>query len=157
MDNDQASLDRRLSSMLSEAGLRGKQIATSSYDVTFTSDLREWSVNVRMSEAWVMLRTFVLSLPTAMPRRLALLENIAQANASLSLAKFSLTDDNSICIDLEYRSEHVGADTLKHLIGLVVRIGDEHYPKLFRIATGDAALDALESSFKKPATEPEPG
>jgi len=28
-------------------------------------------------------------------------------------------------------------------------------PKLFRIATGDAALDALESSFKKPATEPE--
>lgn len=121
----------------------------------FTSDLREWSVNVRMSEAWLMLRTFVLALPAAAPRRLALLQNIAQANASLSLAKFSLADDNALCIDLEYRNEHVGADTLKQLIGLVVRVGDEHYPKLFRIVTGDTALDVLESAFKKPSTEPE--
>ena len=142
--------------MLGDAGLRAKQIATSSYDVSFVSDLREWSVNVRMSEAWLMLRTFVLALPTAPSRRVALLECIAQANSSIALAKFSLIDDNSICIELEYRSDHVTADTIKQLLGLVVRIGDENYPKLFRIAVGDATLEALESSFKKPTKETEP-
>ena len=156
MDNDQASLDRRLSSMLSDAGLRAKQITTSSYDVTFVSDLREWSVNVRLSDAWLMLRTFVLALPTAPPRRLALLETIAQTNAAIALAKFSVTEDHSVCIELEYRSDHVSAETLKQLLGLVVRIGDEHYPKAFRIATGDATLDALESAFKQPSQEAEP-
>ena len=139
--------------MLSDAGLRAKQVTSSSYDVTFVSDLREWSVNVRMTEAWLMLRTFVLALPTAPARRLALLETVAQINAGIALAKLSLTEDHSVCIELEYRTEHVGADTLKQLLGLVVRIGDEHYPKIFRIATGDATLDALETAFKKPAKE----
>ena len=65
--------------MLTDAGVRAKQIATSSYDVTFVSELREWSVNVRMTEAWLMLRTFVLALPSAPSRQVALLECIAQS------------------------------------------------------------------------------
>lgn len=146
-------MDGRLSSMLGEAGLRPKRVSESSYDVMFTSELREWAVNVRMSEAWLMLRTFVLALPEAPARRDGLLEATMQANAALSLAKFSLTEDRSLCIDLEYRNEHVEPDILKQLIGLVVRVGDEHYPKLFRIATGEATLKALESAFKKPAPE----
>jgi len=136
--------------MLKEAGLRAKRVGASSYDVMFTSDLREWVVNIRLNDAWVMLRTFVMVLPAGPPRRLALLEAALQANAALSLAKFSATDDSSLTIDLEYRDEHLNAETLGNLIGLVVRVGDENYPKLFRIATGDVALEALESAFKKP-------
>jgi hypothetical protein len=139
--------------MLEEAGLRAKRVGASSYDVMFTSDLREWAVNIRLNESWLMLRTFVMVLPPGTPRRLALLEAALQANASLSLAKFSATEDRSLVIDLEYRDEHLGAETLRNLIGLVVRVGDDHYPKMFRIATGDAALEALESAFKKPPKE----
>ncbi len=154
--DDQASTDSRLSAMLSEAGLRAKRVSTSSYDVIFTSDLREWSVNVRMSDSWLMLRTFVMALPEALPRRLALLEAAMQFNAAVSLAKFSQTEDKSLCIDLEYRNDHVTAQTLKHLIGLVVRVGDDYYPKLFRIATGDVTLEKLENAFKKPPSETDP-
>ena len=135
--------------MLEEAGLRAKRVAASSYDVMFTSDLREWAVNIRLNDSWVMLRTFVMVLPTPAQRKLALLEAAMQANASLSLAKFSATDDKSLVIDLEYRDEHLNAETLRNLIGLVVRVGDENYPKLFRIATGDSTLQSLESAFKQ--------
>jgi hypothetical protein len=152
----QASIDRRLSAMLEEAGLRAKRVAASSYDVMFTSDLREWAVNIRLNDSWVMLRTFVMALPAGAPRRLALLEAALQANATLSLAKFSATEDRSLAVDLEYRDEHLNAETLRNLIGLVVRVGDDHYPKLFRIATGDTALEALESAFKKPTGETDP-
>jgi hypothetical protein len=152
----QASIDRRLSAMLEEMGLQAKRVSASSYDVMFTSDLREWAVNIRLNESWVMLRTFVMVLPAGAPRRLTLLEAALQANASLSLAKFSTTEDRSLVIDLEYRDEHLNAETLRNLVGLVVRVGDENYPKLFRIATGDVALEALESAFKKPTNESDP-
>ena len=142
--------------MLKEAGLRAKRVGASSYDVMFTSDLREWVVNIRLNDAWLMLRTFVMALPPGAPRRLALLEAALQANSALSLAKFSSTEDASLVIDLEYRDEHLNAGTLANLIGLVVRVGDDHYPKLFRIATGDIALEALESAFKKPPKETDP-
>gem|GEM_PF-1351302 len=145
----QESIDRRLSGMLKEAGLRAKRAGASSYDVMFTSDLRQWAVNIRLNDAWVMLRTFVMVLPPSAPRRLALLEAALQANAALSLAKFSATEDSSLFIDLEYRDEHLNAETLHNLIGLVVRVGDDNYPKLFRVATGDMTLEALESAFNK--------
>lgn len=135
--------------MLKEAGLRAKRAGASSYDVMFTSDLRQWAVNIRLNDAWVMLRTFVMVLPPSAPRRLALLEAALQANAALSLAKFSATEDSSLFIDLEYRDEHLNAETLHNLIGLVVRVGDDNYPKLFRVATGDMTLEALESAFNK--------
>ena len=141
--------------MLEEAEMRAKRIGASSYDVMFTSDLREWAVNVRLNDSWVMLRTFVMALPPGAPRRLALLEAALQANASLSLAKFSVTEDRSLVIDLEYRDEHLNSEILRNLIGLVVRVGDDNYPKLFRIATGDTALEALETAFKKPPNEPD--
>src|ERR1700676_5613074 len=142
--------------MLEETGLQAKRVGASSYDLMFTSDLREWAVNVRLNEAWVMLRTFVMVLPQGTPRRLALLEAALQANAALSLAKFSATEDASLVIDLEYRDEHLGAETLPNLIVLVVRVGDDYYPKLFRIATGDVTLETLESAFKKRPKKTDP-
>lgn len=152
MENEhQASIDRRLYDMLEEADLGAKRVGASSHEVTFTSALREWAVNVRLNEAWLMLRTFVMLLPPSVPRRLALLEAALQANAALSLVKFSATEDNALVIDLEYRDEHLDAEALRNLVGLIVRVGDDNYPKMFRIAAGDTTLEALESAFKKPS------
>jgi hypothetical protein len=154
MDNESGRpTDRRLRTMLVEAGLRVKRVSRGAYDVTFPSELREWGVTVRMSESWVMLRTFVLALPPSGRRRQALLEASMQANANRSLIKFSLGEPNSLYIDLEYREEHVTPEVLKNLISLVVNVGDAEYPKLFRLATGDDALDALESAFKRDPSE----
>ena len=128
-------------------------MAANSYDVVFTSALREWSIRVRMTDAWVMLRTFVLCAPESPARRHELLETVMRDNAGLSLVKFSLSEDDAICLELEYRTDDVTSEKLKSLCNLIVRIGDEYYPKLFRLITGDVALDALETAFKKPASE----
>ncbi len=130
-----------------------KRVRRGAYDVSFPSHLREWLVRIMLTDAWLMLRTFVMNLPEPAPRRAALLEAAMQANGRLSLTKFSLADATSLCLELEYRAEHTDAAVLQNLIGLVVKVGDAEYPPLFRIASGDAALEALESAFNRPSAE----
>jgi hypothetical protein len=154
MDHDaDVYSDRRLRSMLTEAGMHVKHAGVGSYEVSFPSRLREWSVRVTLADVWVLLRTFVMTLPADGPRRLALLEAAMQINGRLSLAKLSVVDATSLCLELEYRSDHVDSDVLRNLVGLLVKVGDREYPQLFRIATGDTALDALESAFNRSPNE----
>ena len=139
--DDSSPLDLRLRSLLSDADLSAKQVGGAVYDVCIPAGLREWVVNVRMTEAWVSLRTFVL--------RARLLEAALLANGRTSLTKFSLGADNALSLELEYRQEHLDSSVLRNLVCLAVKVGEAESPRLFRIATGEAALDQLESAFNR--------
>jgi len=147
--DDSSPLDLRLRSLLSDADLSAKQVGGAVYDVCIPAGLREWVVNVRMTEAWVSLRTFVLSVPESAPVRARLLEAALLANGRTSLTKFSLGADNALSLELEYRQEHLDSAVLRNLVCLAVKVGEAEYPRLFRIATGESALDQLESAFNR--------
>jgi hypothetical protein len=149
MENDHSPLDLRLRSLLCDAHLSAKQVGGAAYDVCIPAALREWVVSVRMTEAWVSLRTYVLALPDSAEPRAALLEAAMHANGRMSLTKFSLADENALHLDLEYRQEHLDSSVLRNLVCLAVKVGEAEYPRLFRIATAEAALDSLESAFNR--------
>lgn len=153
MENDSSPLDLRLRSLLTEADLSAKQVGGAVYDVCIPATLREWVVTVRMTETWVSLRTFVLSPPDSQVQRAAIFEAAMLANGRNSLAKFSLVDDNSLCLEIEYRQEHLDSSVLRNLVCLAVKVGEAEYPRFFRIATGGAALEDLESAFKRARTD----
>ena len=149
MENESSPLDLRLRSLLSDADLTGKQVGGAAYDVCIPASLREWVGNVRMTDAWVSLRTFVVALPESPRVRARLLEAAMLANGRMSLSKFSLADDGSLCLEIEYRQEHLDSSVLRNLVCLAVKVGEAEYPRLFRIVTGEAALDSLESAFNR--------
>jgi hypothetical protein len=151
MENESSPLDLRLRSLLSDADLSAKQVGGATYDVCIPALLREWVVNVRMTEAWVSLRAFVLNVPETPQVRASLLEASMLANGRRSLTKFSLGDDDALSLELEYRQEHIDSAVLRNLVCLVVNVGEAEYPALFRIATRASALDSLEAAFKRTA------
>jgi hypothetical protein len=149
MEYESTPFDLRLRSLLSDANLSAKPLGGATYDVCVPANLREWVVNVRMTEAWVALRAFVMNVPESAQRRKALLETAMLANGRASLTKFSLSDDSTLCIELEYRQEHLDSEVLRNLVYLLVQVAEDEYPRFFRVATAEAALDSLESAFNR--------
>jgi hypothetical protein len=150
--DNSAELDRRLKAFLDEGDFNVKQVGSATYDVSFRGLLREWTVTTKLTDTWVLLRSYVMRLPESAPVRVMLLQAALEINGDLPLGKLSIEGD-SLYLDVEYRAEHLDSDVLSNLLRLMVHVGDDEYPKLFRIASGDTMLKALESSFqiRKPA------
>jgi hypothetical protein len=150
--DNSAELDRRLKALLDEGDFNVKRVGAATYDVSFRGALREWTVTTRLTDTWILLRTYVMRLPETAPVRTMLLQTSLEINGDLPLGKLSIEGD-SLYLDIEYRAEHLDSSVLSNLLRLVVNVGDDEYPKLFRIASGDVMLKALESSFqiRKPA------
>ncbi|MGP6157378.1 MAG: hypothetical protein ACLPYS_07710 [Vulcanimicrobiaceae bacterium] len=150
--DNSAELDRRLKALLDEGDFNVKQVGAATYDVSFRGELREWTVTVRLTDTWVLLRAYVMRLPESVPIRSMLLQSALEINGDLPLGKLSIEGD-SLYLDIEYRAEHLDPSVLSNLLRLAVNVGDDEYPKLFRIASGDVVLKALETSFqiRKPA------
>ena len=147
-NGDSQELELRLKGLLSEGDFNAKYAGPACYDVTFRGDLREWTVTVRLSECWIFLRSYVMRVPKSAATRAALFEAALQLNGRLSLGKLSIEEDGFF-LDIEYRCEHLDAVVLRNLLGLVAQVGDEEYPKLFRIAAGDMTLKALGFALTK--------
>ena len=150
--DNSAELDRRLKALLDEGDFNVKQVGSATYDISFRGELREWTVTTRLTETWVLLRSYVMRIPESVPVRSMLLQHALEINGDLPLGKLSIEGD-CLYFDVEYRTEHLDSSVLSNLLRLTVYVGDDEYPKLFRIASGDVMLKALESSFqvRKPA------
>ena len=64
-------------------------------------------------------------------------------NQKMCLTKF-VFGENSLVLELDYRMEHVNAETLGSLVSLVFINAEENYARLFRIVSGDDVLEALD-------------
>lgn len=72
-------------------------------------------------------------------------------NARHILSKYSFHNDNVI-LELQYRHEHLNADSMKGVVSLLTSTANDDYPRIVRALSGDATLERLERSFKSEAT-----
>jgi hypothetical protein len=146
---DSTEHDGRLRALLNEGAFDASRVASATYDISFAGELREWVVTAHLNEAWVLLRCYVMRLPESLHVRTMLLQAALEINADLPLTKFSV-EGHTLFLDLEYFAAHLDSYLLSTLLRLIVEVGDNEYPKLFRIASGDVTLKTLESSFGLP-------
>ena len=63
-------------------------------------------------------------------------------NRQMPLSKF--ISSSGLVLEIDYRADHLDADVLGNLIGLLHANAETHYPKIFRIVSGDETLEKLE-------------
>ena len=150
-DKSQAREDRRrLKSLLTAAGYTAQRMGDVTFAVPFAGKFRSWDVRISLSNSWVSWTTFIMQLPAAGPSRTAFLERVLEINDIMSVAKFVKAGD-ALTLDLEYRYEHLDNEAFRNLTGLLYSLAEEYFPELFRLASGDSALNQLEEAFKRPS------
>jgi hypothetical protein len=141
-DSDNPNNTLRLRSLFKEAGLKSTRANGGRRLTMFRGRTRDWTFWAHIYNGWLHLSTYVCELPTAATLRADLFDAAMTANQKMSLSKFVKTD--ALNLEVEYRDEHVDGTVLNNLLGLEVSNLEEHYPRLFRIVTGDAVLESLE-------------
>jgi hypothetical protein len=145
--NPQPEPATQLKNLLKEAGLQSCRIDAARRAMVFPGRLREWLVLARLTADWLHLYTFVCSVPDQPGLRARLFEEMMRTNAATSLTKF-VAGLPGLCLEIDYRAEHLDADTLGNLVGLFIVTAEEHYPKVFRIVSGDETLRELASQLE---------
>ena len=107
----------------------------------FTGRTRDWSFSVNFYNGWFHAHAYVCEVPAASCLRAEIFDAMMVANQKMSLTKF--VKGSGLYLEFEYRLEHFDGGTVSNLFGLAVE-NEEHYPRLFRLVTGDAVLDAFE-------------
>ncbi len=141
-DNNIRSNSLRLATLLKESNTTSFRLDATRRIVTIGGRTREWSFVCNIANEWLHIYTYVCEIPAAAGLRAELLDAAMQANEPMSLAKF--TKGAGLFLELQYRDEHLDAAVLHGLLGLMLSNAEEYYPRLFRIVSGDAALNALD-------------
>ncbi len=139
--NPHPSGPARLKSLLKAAGLKSFRLDATRRALMYFGRTREWVIIVRLDDQWLHAYTVFCDVPREAGLRARLFEATLKANAAGMLAKFGLT--SQLILELEYRAEHLEPSVLGNLIGFLHTMAEEHYPKIFRIVSGDETLDAL--------------
>ena len=141
-DNEFPNTSNQLRKLLKEAGLRSSRLDASRRLVLFTGGTRDWSFSVNLYNGWFHAHAYVCEVPVASGLRAEIFDAMMVANQKMSLTKF--VKSSGLYLEFEYRLEHLDGGTVSNLFGLAVEQVEEHYPRLFRLVTGDSVLDALE-------------
>lgn len=141
-DNDVPNTSNQLRKLLKEAGLRSSRLDASRRLVMFTGRTRDWSFSVNLYNGWFHAHAYVCEVPAASGLRAEIFDAMMVANQKISLTEF--VKSSGLYLEFEYRLEHLDGGTVSNLFGLAVEQVEEHYPRLFRLVTGDSVLDALE-------------
>ncbi|MFZ1123600.1 MAG: hypothetical protein WAN59_00475 [Candidatus Baltobacteraceae bacterium] len=144
--NPQSEPAIRLKSLLKEAGLKSARLDSTRRGIAFPGRAREWLVVARLNQNWLHLYTFVCNIPEEPGLRARLLEETMHANAALTLVKF--VAGPGLCLEIDYRAEHLDASVVGNLVSLLYHAAEEQYPKVFRIVSGDETLRELETSLE---------
>ncbi|MGZ3523041.1 MAG: YbjN domain-containing protein [Vulcanimicrobiaceae bacterium] len=141
---------RKLKSLIDANDYTAHRIDECGFEIPFTGKLRGWNIRAHLYNGWLSLSAFLMMLPSEGSARNALLERLLEVNDIISVAKFSKRQD-VLTLDLEYREEHIDAEVFRNMVGLVYSRCEEYYAELFRIASGDASLVALQAAFERPS------
>ncbi len=146
-DEEQRQRLRRLKSLATGAGFSVRRYS-SGYELSFHGKYRDFDVRCVLGGGWLHMSVYILQLPPAGVTRSKLLEHAAELNLAIPLAKFTKSDD-VLRLDLEYRDEHVDSPVFENLTNLLRQLAEEHYPEIFRIVSGQEALQSLEAAFQR--------
>jgi hypothetical protein len=129
------------------AGFKSTRLNERTRGVVFCGRVREWLVAVTEAGAWLNLAVTFCSVPDEPGLRSRLIERAMERNRWLGLLKFGALNQ-MLVFELDYRWDHVDANVLAELIRYIVTTADDEYPAVFRIVSGDAALDALGATME---------
>jgi hypothetical protein len=121
--------------IMSTEGMHGRRL------VPFTGRYRDWSFAVSLDSEWLTIQAFVCKLPDIATLKAALLEEAMAINHRIAIGKFALA--GALSLEAEYRAEHIDAEVLSNILTLLHNTAEEHYPRLFRVMSGDATLESL--------------
>jgi len=141
---------RRMKALIDANHYNATRSGDFSYLVAFTGKFRDWTIRTHIYNGWFCLSTFVLELPETPGVRAAVLERVVDLNSEMAVAKFS-RNGSMLKLELECRADHVDAPAFAAHIGHYYRLLEQHYPALFRIASGDEALASLQNAFERPS------
>ncbi len=151
MDKEEARQNRRaLKSLLDSAGYHTRRAGEYSYEIAFGGKYRHWEIQTHLHNGWLGFRVYFMDLPQPGALRSKLFERVAELNDDLTVLKFVKSGD-ILALDMQYRKEHIDAEVLRNVVGMVYAACEEHYPQLFRIVAGDETLSSLESAFQRRA------
>jgi hypothetical protein len=148
--NDPIKNRRRLKSLIAANGYTANRFGENGYEIPFGGQFRDWRIRAYLHNGWLVMHAFVMRVPAAGAARAQLFERMLEVNDDMSVAKFSKYKD-MLTLDLEYREEHINAESLRNLLGLMHSLCEQHYTELFRIASGENALASLEAAYQRPA------
>lgn len=149
--NPQSEASARLKTLLKDSGLTSYRLNAISRFVPYAGRLRGWTVVAALTPDWLHTHTFVCKIPNEPGLRARLFDSVMVGNTAMSLAKFTARPEGLV-LEIDYRAEHMDAAVLANLLGYLYATAEEHYPKIFRIVSGDETLDALESNYAIAAT-----
>jgi hypothetical protein len=138
----------RLKTLLKGAGLRSFRLDATHRGINFSGRSREWLVAARLTPDWLNLAITVCTLPELTSARDRLLAWAMGRNRSIALLKFAVYE-NLLLLEADYRAEHLDADVLGNIIGLLNSTAEEQYPAIFRITNGDDVLEKLERAMSQ--------
>jgi hypothetical protein len=144
--NPQSEASARLKALLREAGFTSYRLNAMARIVPYHGRSREWMVVAAMSPDWLHTHSFVCKIPSETGLRARLFESAMHANAAMGLGKFTVRPEGLV-LEIDYRAEHIDAQVLRRLLDYFFATSEEHYPKVFRIVSGDETLHALESNL----------
>ncbi len=121
--------------IVSTEGIHGRRL------VPFSGRYRDWSFAVFLDAEWLTIQAFVCELPDIATLKAALLEEAMAINHRIAIGKF--TSAGALSLEAEYRAEHIDAEVIANILGLLHKTAEEHYPRLFRVASGDAILESF--------------
>jgi len=139
---------RKLRALLSRAGYTATPVAKAVFEMAFGGKFRSWHIRVGLANGWLTFHVYFMDLPTIPSVRAALFERLAEINDDISVAKFVKSGD-ALTLDMEYREEHVDAEVMRNLVGMLLSHCEGRYLEVLRIVTGDRALQQLEEAFNK--------
>jgi hypothetical protein len=144
--NPQPEASARLRSLLKEAGLVSFRVDNLRRGLSYRGRSREWLIVACLTAEWLHVYTLVCDIPEEAGLRARLFETTMRANTAMTLTKFA-APPQGLVLEIDYRAEHVDAMVLRNLLGYLHWAAEEHYPKVFRIVSGDETLKALESTL----------
>jgi len=145
MDTPQPDPSRRLRSLLKAAGITSFRLGDNIRGAIYSGRTREWLVGTRMNEHWFNAYVRVCNLPEEPSLRTRLMDTVMDMNRQMQLTKFIVS--SGLVLELDYRAEHVDAEVLGNLILLLHANAEMHYPKIFRVVSGDETLAQLEAQL----------
>jgi hypothetical protein len=154
MNDPEIDPAERLARLLAETGYRTLAGEGGQFAIPFNGTTREWWIMSRATASWLNLRTFMCDVPVEGVLRNELYGYVLEKNAMISLAKF-ITIGGQVVLELDYRYDDVDPHSLGSLVRLIYDIAEEHYPTIFRIVSGDHALQSLEAGLKSTEAGPE--
>jgi hypothetical protein len=138
--------DDSLKQLLRSAGFQYQNVDRKYVQLLFGSPWRSWVVGATLNENWLSLVVYICEIPETAIAKASLFELAMRLSDEASLAKYTHRGA-ALNLELQYRAEHVDAEVLENLVGLLLARANKDYPQIVRHILSEDVLERLGKQF----------